>query len=183
MGRNYDLGKRQDIRRWARDLQREMERELKRHPVRVPIESEPSANLLRPDDSWAPTTVNNYHAPVVVGDGNQIAWNVAGNSSQGQVTVGQIGDGYRRLAEVVTRLLGTADSFGLTAEQVAELRAIGDEVLHEVTTEAPDASLIQRAVNSLRGLLASAALGVSAGITTESAELAKHLIGELGTAL
>lgn len=155
-------------------FQRKLQREFDKRPVYVRAD----ADAVLP----AATTVNNYHGPVVTvnGDNAQLAWD---NQSVDQTQNHDIAPGFEALAEVLTSLLASLPSLGLSADDEAEVRNNTETVLGEVLRTAPDQGLVKRGVTMLKGLLAPVAAGVSAAVTGESTELAKTAIEGLGSTL
>lgn len=160
-------------------MQRELQREFDKHPIRVPI------NADRPELFGQPTTtVNHYHAPVVTinGDRAQVAWG-DGEIRQDQGTVSQVTSGYEEVARLTAEVLAKLDEFVLTSGEAQDARENGELLLAEVVKPEPDKNVFRRAATMLRGLLASAAMGVNQAVTTESADLARKAIATLSEAV
>ena len=162
-----------------RKVTRELEREFAKNPVRVPLQADTSDVRLP-----AATTINNYHGPVVTvtGDGAQLAWDNQ-EVTQGQANFQQVATGYEELADLVTRLLASVETFELDPEDQAELVEAGDEILHEAVKDQPDRRVVRRGITMLKGLLAPVASGVSKGVADETATMARDLITSLGEVL
>ena len=161
-----------------RNMAREIEREFAKNPVRVPLTMDANGVALP-----AATTVNNYNGPTVTvtGDYAQIAW---GNSDVKQTQqTQQIAPGYENLARLLTDLLASVDSFGLSAEDVDEVRESAGSVLSEVVTGEPRPSFVKRGVTMIKGLLAPIAAGASKAVTEETAEATRQVIEALGNSL
>ncbi len=163
-------------RRGLDQLQRELQRELDKRPVYVRAQAEAGGVLP------AAATVNNYHGPVVTVNGNnaQLAWD---NQSVDQTQDNDIASGFETLAEVLTGLLASMPSLGLSAEDEAAARDNANVVLGEVVKGEPDNGVVKRGVTMLKGLLAPVAAGLATAVTSESADLAKTVIEGLGDSL
>lgn len=164
-------------RQGIQQFTRELEREFAKHPVRIPVEADPE--VISPA-----VTVNNYHGPMVAvnGDHAQLAWENTGTTSQRQNRVEQIAPGYEDLARTLTDLLANLPVFTLGTDET-ETRLAVEAVLDEVTKAQPDQSVIKRGITMIKGLLAPIATGVSAAVTAESGEAARHMIETLGNGL
>ncbi|WP_336627540.1 MULTISPECIES: hypothetical protein [unclassified Microbacterium] len=162
-----------------RQFTRELEREFAKNPVRIPVEADSSTV-----GAAGALTVNNYHGPVVTvtGGNAQLAWNNAGDVSQTQKKVEQIAPGYEDLARALTDLLAELTSFGLGDDE-QEARSQAEAVLAEVVKTDPDQGVIRRGLTMIKGLLAPIAAGVTAAVTAESTEAARHTIEVLGSSL
>lgn len=160
------------IARMTRDLQREFDK----HPIRVPIEADPDAALP------PATTVNNYNGPVVMvsGDNAQLAWN---NDTVNQTQNQEIAPGYEDLARLVTDLVANLDTFELDGDDAQDVLDSAQTVLGEVVKERPDQGIVRRSVKVMKGALAPIVTGVGRTVSDESAESARRVIEQLGSAL
>lgn len=116
-------------------LTKDIEREFDKHPIRVPIEVKNSVHLL---SSPPPTTINNYHAPVinVTGDSAQLAWaNETVNQTQRNK---QIVPGFEAIAQAVASTLQALPQIGLADDELQDATDAANEVLAEITSGAPD---------------------------------------------
>lgn len=167
-------------RRGIKKLTRDLQKEFDKNPVSVPIEGRPHGRTA----SMRPATVN-YNAPVTfveAGDHAQIAW---GNDSvvQGQEKRTEVAHGFEDLAHILTIVRQESGRIGLRDTEKKALDDHTEALLREVTKESPDGGLVQRGVLMVKGLLAPVASGVGQGVTTETADLTRGLIEQLGSAL
>lgn len=109
--------------------------------------------------------------------------NNSGDVAQSQAAFATVTPGFEALAELLGAVLATAASFNLPPEDEADVREVVGHVLTETTREAPYRALIRRSVTFVKGALTAILAGVSAGITDETAELARKTIDALTTAL
>lgn len=86
-------------------------------------------------------------------------------------------------APVVTSILASLQDLRLSEGELADVEAEARIVLGEVVKEAPDPGVIRRAITMIKGMLAPVATGVGSTVSSESAELAKKAIENLGAAL
>lgn len=174
MARGFKINK-----QGIRQMTRELEREFAKNPVRMPIEADASGLV-----AGGATTVNNYHGPVVTvtGDNAQLAWSGTGDVAQTQDRVEQIAPGYEEVARALAGLIANLGELGL-GEDESEARQQADSVLAEIVKPSPDKGMVKRGLTMIKGLLAPVATGVSAAVTAESSEAARHLIDALSTRL
>ncbi|MCS3494398.1 hypothetical protein M2368_003430 [Arthrobacter sp. JUb119] len=165
----------QAIRKMTRDI----EREFAKNPVRVPLETDPSAVSLP-----TATTINNYNGPVVTvqGDHAQLAWGNQ-NVEQTQNASEQVAPGYETLAGLLTDILASLPNFQLDSSDEDEVRSNATSVLQEVVKAEPDQGLVRRGITMVKGLLAPVASGLSKAATDETAETAREVIEALGQSL
>lgn len=76
MPRNYDVTKPGDVRRFVRDvqktLQKEFDREAKRNPLKLSISPDVAPAQASGVLQGGAQVVQNFNAPVVIGDGSQV---------------------------------------------------------------------------------------------------------------
>lgn len=162
-----------------RKMTKEIEREFARNPVRVPLEAD------RPRGTGShSTTANNYNAPIVTANGDraQLAWD-ADHVTQTQERTEEVAQGYEQLAQIVSTLLNELPNLPLDEDDRADARDNADVILGEVVKPEPEKSVVKRATTFLKGLLAPIAAGVVTGTTAEMAEVTRHLIEGLSSAL
>ncbi len=160
---------RRNIKKYVAGLQKE----FNKHPVRIPVETE---GPTRPAESLriAGQTVHNYNGPVVIGNGNQLAWN-----SQNVDQTQKIASDFKYLAEIVVELLKQLPHVGLNDEIRGDTEITAKEVLEEVTQAEPDRGKVRRAVAALKGLLLPLTTGATAGTVLAAQEWAKNMIAAL----
>jgi hypothetical protein len=157
-------------------MTKELQREFDKHPIQVPVQ--PSTRRA----TAAPAAVVHHHGTTVniTGDGAQVAWGNSGPVTQNRVEA--VAPGLEAIAELLATVLGNAGAYGLGSDDEAELRQAAEDALAETTGEAPDVHKLRRSVTFIKGLLAPVVAGVSAGVTHESTELARHTISALTSA-
>lgn len=132
--------------------------------------------------SGEPRVSNIHYGPVFHGSaqGAQIAWN-NGSVVQGGGDVKQtVSQGYEGLADTIVTLLQNLPVLGLTEIDQGQATTAANEVLVEVTAEAPDPGAIRKAVAALKGYLAPVAMGLATGAGEGAKELAHEAIQNLG---
>lgn len=172
MGKGFEIN-----RQGIRQLQRELEKEFAKNPVRVPLESD-AGDVRFP----AASVTNNYSGPVVTvhGDNAQVAWD---SQTVSQTQSQDIAPGFEELAKVITALIASLPSLGLSDDDEQEAKSTAEVVLGEVVKDEPDHGRVKRSITMLRGLLAPVGTGVGSTVSEESAELARTLIERLGSVL
>jgi hypothetical protein len=163
-------------------FKRELERELNRGGgVRVPIEAEATGA------SVGGAVVHHYSGPTVINNGDRAQIAFGDNSVQTQQATESITPGFEGLAEAVAAAMEAIAALPLNSEDQEDVKAAGTELLAEVTKPEPDATLIRRGLTLLKGALAPIAAGVSTGVTAavtaESQETARHALELLQSAL
>jgi hypothetical protein len=120
---------------------------------------------------------HSYSGPVAHGDG-QFAWGNQ-NVTQASNRTETVAPGFEDLAKAVNQLLAHVDHLGLSADELADARSAGDEVLEEVTKSTPDRRIVRRALTALKGLLAPIATGITDGGSEGAKEWTKAMIEHL----
>lgn len=168
-------------KRQIKKLTDELQREFNKHPVRVPLHATPERGV----GMAGPRTVVHHHGNTVTVHGNnaQVAVNNSGDVTQSQTASATVTPGFEALAELLGTVLSHAASFRLPPEDEADLREAVGQALAETTRETPDRTLIRRSVTFVKGALAPIVAGVSAGLSDETAELARKTIDALSAAL
>jgi hypothetical protein len=176
VARGFKVNKR-GIEAFTRALQKEFDK----RPVSVPV------NLDEPEvlKSLPATSINNYHGPVINGDvnGAQLAWGNEHVSQNQDNSTKTIAAGYESLADAVVALLQKLPEIGLDSDSTCDVTDSSNEILEEVTSEAPEPKRIRRALHVLKGVLAPLSKGIAAGVTAavepEVQEWATKAIGDL----
>jgi hypothetical protein len=116
-----------------------------------------------------------YGAPVinVYGDHAQVAFSNESVSQQSHV----VSSTYTNLAEALQEVLGKLDALDPQSRPLVVESA--KEVLGEIVKPEPDATVVQRGLAQLRGILAPLALATASGAGKELSEWALDLIGKL----
>lgn len=161
-------------------MQRELQREFDKRPISIPVRADPPPTTA---GGSGHVTVH-YEGPVVhiTGNHTQVAWTDSGSIHQ-QAEERQVAPGFEALAQTVADILASIGDRGLGDTDIADARAAGDAVLRAVTASDPDPSLARRAGNTLRGLLAPIAMGLSVGAADGATEWAHTAVGQLTQAL
>jgi hypothetical protein len=126
----------------------------------------------RQDASGGPV----FHGPV---SGSQLAWNNE-TVTQNQRHDISAAPGFEELARYVDALRQELPQAGLAEQDRADADAAAEEVLAEVTgPDAPEPGRLRRALNGLKGALASIATGAAAGAETGARDWAHEAIRNL----
>jgi hypothetical protein len=163
-------------------FKRELERELNRGGgVRVPVEAETTGA------SAGAAVVHHYSGPTVISNGDSAQIAFGANSVQIQQATEPVTPGFEGLAEAVAAAMEAIAALPLSSEDQEDVNAAGTELLAEVTKPEPDASLIRRGLTLLKGALAPIAAGISTGVSAavsaESQQTARHALELLQSAL
>lgn len=139
MPRNYDVTKPGDVRRFVRDvqktLQKEFDREAKRNPLKLSISPDVAPAQASGVLQGGAQVVQNFNAPVVIGDGSQVqfASHVKGNVEQHQVK--EVASGFENVAKLLDNLLQALPAIGLPDDENKSVVEEAEVVLEEVTAE------------------------------------------------
>lgn len=149
-------------------MNRELGREFAKHPISVPIEADPTTL-----SAGGGTTVNNF--VTVTGNNTQLAWDTDGDVTQNQDDAQQTVPGYEEIARSLTEFIANLAALGLGNDE-PEAKQQTETVLTEVAKPNPDKGVIKRGSTMIKGILAPITAGVSAGVTPETSEAARHMI-------
>ncbi|MEU9442693.1 hypothetical protein AB0D42_17560 [Streptomyces sp. NPDC048304] len=116
-----------------------------------------------------------FHGPV---SGSQLAWN---NETVTQNQRHDIaGPGFEELTQFVRDLLRELPRAGLSEQDRADAEAAAAEVLAEAAgPDAPEPGRLRRALNGLKGALATVATGAAAGVESGAQDWAHQAIRNL----
>ncbi|WIB00340.1 MULTISPECIES: hypothetical protein [unclassified Curtobacterium] len=162
-------------------LTKELQREFNKRPLKVPVQPSTASHL----PATAPPTVIHQHGPAVTvnGDGAQLAWGNTGPVHQTQHRVETIAPGLETVAQLLATIVTSSAAFQLSAEDEADLRTTAGEALAETTLAEPDEGKLKKSIRIISGLLAPLIVGVSKGVSDESANLARETIQALSDAV
>lgn len=112
----------------------------------------------------------------ITGDQNQVAAGVGGDVTQHASSDRSITIDYRAVDERVQALLADLPRLGTDPVTTADIQTNADVITDEIASENPDPTVVTRALNALRGLLAPIGLGVADAITDQSSAVATGYI-------
>lgn len=153
MANNFRINK-----RGVKQLTDELQREFAKHPIKVPLAAASS-------DIPVASSGDTYNAPVlhITGDGAQIAWGNETVNQTNSVAKQEVAPGFEEIGAALTEILRDITESGLPAEEVSEVQEAGRTALEEVVKENPDQGIIKRSVTTIKGVLASLAVGAQDG--------------------
>lgn len=165
-------------RKGINDFLNAIQKEFDKRPIRIPVNTE----MPELPHIGGNSTVNNYNGPVFHGNvnGAQLAW---GNGSvlQDQQNAKQVASGYEQLADFVVQILRQLPDTGLSDEDQQDAQDVAETILTEVTQPEPNAQIIRRAINTLKGVLAPLITGAGAGTSDAIRQWVETVINGLTT--
>lgn len=149
---------------------REIQQEVDKHPIKVPIDAEVSPVVAQ--------SVTNYNGPIVVNAGGSAQIAFGTGSLQERSDIESVSPGYEELAATLADLIARVDDF-MSESDARALREGAESVLREVSEQQPEATKVGSLVTTVKGLLASLALGLAQGAGVGGVEWARDLVERL----
>ncbi|UAK39456.1 hypothetical protein K8O93_07240 [Gordonia bronchialis] len=122
------------------------------------------------------THYTNSTITTITGDHNQVAAGIGGDVTQHASTDNSTTIDYQAVDERIQALLADLPNLGADPTTANDIQTNVEVIQGEIVSASPDPTVVTRALNAVRGLLAPIGLGIAGAVTTASSELATGYI-------